>query len=271
MEQVPNDLIPSHFNLDKSANYKLINTDCFNVLSKLKADSIDLILTDLPYGVSKNKWDTPLNLETLWKEWKRILKPRGAVVLTSAQPFTSRLTLSNPDWFKYDLVWKKTVCSGQLNVKRMPLRAHESLLIFYNKPPVYNEQLTEGKAYTIKRKKSNATNQEGESGYGKQSGSKKVNTGFRHATSVIEVSNPRIKGEHPNCKPVELMKWIIRTYTNEGNTVLDNCMGTGNTGVAAIELHRKFIGIEIDKKYFDKANSKIKGVKREKDSLTNKD
>lgn len=232
----------------------LHNADCFDILKSIEPKSVDLILTDLPYGVSKNKWDSKLDLSKLWPLWIKVLKPNGVIALTATQPFTSSLVQSNLDWFRYELIWHKTVCSGQLNVKRMPLRAHESLLVFYNKPPVYNEQLTEGDPYKIKRKK---MKKETETGYGKQKESKKENTGYRHATSVLQISNPRKKGEHPSMKPVELMEWVIKTYTNENGLILDHCMGTGNTGVAALGLNRRFIGVELDTDYFNIAKNKM--------------
>ena len=237
--------------------YSIYCNDCIDILKLLEKDSVDLVLTDLPYGISQNKWDQIIDIKELWTQWKRILKPRGAVILTSCEPFTSSLILSNPDWFRYDIIWKKTISSGQLNVKRMPLRQHENILIFYDKAPTYNEQLTPGKPYKVSRKKSNSSNVAGESGYGAQKASSKVNTGYRHATSVLEISNPRIRGEHPSHKPVELMEWFIKTYSNEGEIVLDCCMGTGSTGVAALKNNRRFIGMEIDKKYFDKAKAKL--------------
>lgn len=236
---------------------KLYNDNCFSVLPTIEENSVNLIFADLPYGKTQNKWDSKLDLSKLWQEWKRILKENGKVILTGAEPFTSELVNSNREWFKYDLIWKKTVSSGQLNVNRMPLRTHESILVFYKKSGVYNQQFTEGKPYNITRKKSNKTNEKGESGYNAQKTSSKQNTGYRHPISVLEFPNPRIKDEHPNHKPLELMKWIVNSYTNENETVLDPCMGTGATGHACKDLNRKFIGIELDTKYFDKAKKKL--------------
>ena len=159
--------------------------------------------------------------------------------------------MSNIDMFKYDIIWEKTINSGQLNVKKMPLRSHENILIFYNKNRTYNEQKTKGEPYKIKR-----TDTTGD-GYGGQKGSEKNNEGYRHARSVIKISNPRKKGGHPTQKPVELMEYLIKAYTNEGDTVLDCCMGCGSTGIAAVKNNRKFIGIEMEKKYFDVASKDI--------------
>lgn len=233
---------------------KLYNEDCFDVLPRLENKSIDLIFADLPYGKTQNKWDSKLDLNKLWYEWKRIIKENGKIILTGAEPFTTELIQSNRDWFKYDLIWKKSVSSGQLNVNIMPLRSHESILVFYKKSGTYNQQMTEGTPYKINRKTSEKINEKGESGYNKQKFSSKINTGYRHPISVLEFSNPRIKDEHPNHKPIDLMKWIINTYSNEHDTILDPCMGTGSTGIASKELNRNFIGIELDKNYFLKAS-----------------
>lgn len=237
-----------------NSNITIYNQNCFDVMPTLKEASVDLILCDLPYGTTQNKWDSTLPLDKLWTEYKRLLKPNGAVVLTASQPFTSMLVLSNLDMFKVEMIWEKTICSGQLNVKRQPLRAHESILIFYSKQPTYNEQLTEGKPYKIKRKVKFEAQ-----GYGEQKNSEKNNTGFRHAKTVIKIPNPRVKGGHPTQKPVELMEYIIKTYSNQGDTVLDNCMGSGSTGIACLNLNRNFVGIELENKYYEMAKSKMKG------------
>lgn len=233
-------------------NLTLIHGECLVEMSKIPPRSIDMILCDLPYGTTNNKWDVVIPLDRLWEQYCRIIKDNGVIVLTAAQPFTSQLVCSNPKMFKYDLVWEKTVSSNQLNVKIQPLRSHESILVFYSKPPTYNEQLTEGEPYRINRAAKYT-----EGNYHKQKPSKKVNTGYRHARSVIRVSNPRIKGGHPTEKPVELLEYLIKTYTNPGDVVLDNCMGCGSTGVACRNLERKFIGIELDSKYFTCAQKKI--------------
>lgn len=205
----------------------MFHGDCLKIMPSLPSNSIDLILCDLPYGVTNNKWDSVIDLSLMWKEYKRIIKENGVIILTATQPFTSQLVMSNLEYFKYDLVWEKTISSNQLNVKYQPLRSHESILVFYKKPPTYHEQKTSGKPYKIKRK---AEYKDGN--YHKQSPSEKINDGFRHARSVIKISNPRIKGGHPTEKPVELLEYLIKTYTDEGDLVLDNCMGHGSTGVA---------------------------------------
>lgn len=237
-------------------NYQLYNGDCLDYMKEIKDGSVDMIFCDLPYGTTQNKWDSIIPLNLLWDQYNRVIKENGAIVLTASQPFTSQLIVSNLKNFKFEWIWKKTIGSGQLNIKHQPLKIHESVLVFYNKKPCYNEQLTTGKPYKINRK-ADAFEL---SNYGKQKDHEKINEGFRHAQSVIEISNPRIKKGHPTQKPVELSNYFIKTYTNELDTVLDNCMGSGTTGVSAISLNRKFIGIEKEKEYFEIAEERIKKI-----------
>lgn len=234
---------------------KLIHGDCLKEMKNIPDESIDMILCDLPYGTTRNKWDFVIDIEELWNEYERIIKDNGAIVLTAVQIFASKLIMSRPSLFKYDLIWKKTIASGQLNVNRQPLRIHEHILIFYKKQPIYNQQFTKGEPYSINRK----VTYKGE-GYNSQADSQKKNDGFRHPTSVLEFSNPRVKGGHPTQKPIGLFEWLIKTYTNEGDLVLDNCMGSGTTGVACKNLNRDFIGIELDEKYFEIAKQRIEGT-----------
>lgn len=212
-----------------------------------------MIFCDLPYGITRNKWDIVIPLDKLWEQYERLIKANGAIVLTANQPFTSQLVMSNLKLFKYDIVWEKTISSNQLNVKSQQLRSHESILIFYDKKPTYNEQKTKGAPYKIKREgKYNDGN------YNSQKESEKINNGYRHARSVIKISNPRIKGGHPTQKPVELIEYFVKTYTNEGDLVLDNCMGSGSTGIACKNLNRNFIGIENNEKYFKMSENNLK-------------
>ncbi len=232
---------------------KIICGDSIKEMKKLDDKSVDMILCDLPYGTTRNKWDSVVDLDDMWEQYERVIKDNGAIVLTAVQIFASSLIMSKPNFFKYDLIWKKTVASGQLNVNRQPLRTHEHILIFYKKQPTYNQQMTKGKPYTINRK----ATYKGE-GYNKQTDSYKENTGFRHPTSVLEFSNPRHKGGHPTQKPVELFEWLVKTYTNKGDLVLDNTIGSGTTAVACLNTGRDYIGIELDKKYCKMANKRIK-------------
>ncbi|MFH1238272.1 MAG: site-specific DNA-methyltransferase [archaeon] len=232
---------------------KIICGDSIEEMKKIPSKSVDMILCDLPYGTTKNKWDSVIDLDKMWEQYERIIKDNGAIVLTAVQIFASQLIMSKPNLFRYDLIWKKTIASGQLNVNRMPLRIHEHILVFYKNLPTYNQQMTEGKPYTINRK----ATYKGE-GYNKQTDSFKENTGFRHPTSVLEFSNPRIKGGHPTQKPVELFEWLVKTYTNKGDLVLDNTIGSGTTAVSCINTGRNYIGIELSKKYCKMADKRIK-------------
>ena len=233
-------------------NIKLYNGNCLNVMPLIEGSSVDLIAVDPPYGTTQNKWDIIIPFEPMWEQIKRVLKPKGVAVFTTAQPYTSQLIVSNLEWYKYDIIWEKTINSGQLNVKRQPLRSHEHVLIFYEKFGTYNEQLTEGKPYKITRKADNF-----EGGYGKQRNHTKMNDGFRHARSVLKISNPRIKGGHKTEKPVELMEYIIKTYSNSEDVVLDFAMGHGTTGEACKNLNRQFIGIEEDIHWFERAKERL--------------
>lgn len=226
--------------------------DCLVEMQKIEDKSVDLIFADLPYGATQNKWDIIIPFDALWEQFKRIAKPTTPFIFTATQPFTSQLVLSNPAWFKYEIIWKKTIGSGQLNIKRRPLIVHESVLVFYQNFRTYNEQLTTGTPYKIKRSAVYANET-----YGGQKEHNKVNDGTRHAKSVIEIANPRIKGGHPTEKPVELMEYIIRTYSNVGDIVLDPVMGRGTTGIAAANLQRNFIGIEKELLWYNKAAERI--------------
>jgi site-specific DNA-methyltransferase (adenine-specific) len=234
---------------------KLMNGDCLVEMKNIPDKSIPLVCVDLPYGTTQNKWDEIIPFDKMWDEINRVMKEDGVAVFTATQPFTSKLIMSNIKDFKYEIIWEKTIGSGQLNIKRQPLRIHESILVFYKKFGTYNEQKTEGKPYTINR----TVVSKGE-GYGKQTDSSKKNDGFRHAKTVIKISNPRIKGGHPTQKPVELMEYLIKTFSNENDVILDFCMGSGTTGVAAVNLKRRFIGIELDENYFDLAKKRIESI-----------
>lgn len=236
----------------KSDKALLLNAECLSTMAGIPDGSLDLILTDLPYGVSQNKWDAVIPFEDMWREFNRISKPNAAIVLTATQPFSSLLVGSNLKDFKYEMIWEKTISSNQLNVKHQPLRSHESILVFYRKKPTYNEQRTEGEPYSINRE----INFKGD-GYGQQVPNSKVNTGYRHAKSVLKVPNPRIKGGHPTQKPVPLMEYLIATFSNKGDLVFDCCMGSGTTGEAALNLEREFLGIERDASYFKRCVERL--------------
>ena len=224
--------------------------DCTVIMQGIADGSIDLILCDLPYAVTQNSWDTLIPFDVLWEQYKRIIKPNGAIVLTASQPFTSLLIMSNRKWFKYSLVWKKSRKTGFLNAKKMPLRQHEDIVVFGRKRITYNPQGTESCEIANTGRARGGC-------YG--ASAPFLQTTRNYPTSVIEFpSGPNT--QHPTQKPVALMEYLIRTYSNEGDTVLDNCMGSGTTGIAAARNGRHFVGIEQVKKYFDLAQEGIEAA-----------
>jgi site-specific DNA-methyltransferase (adenine-specific) len=243
---------------------KLINGDCLIEMQNIPDKSIDAIICDLPYGTTACKWDTVIPFEPLWAQYKRIIKDNGAIVLFGSQPFTSALVMSNPKWFKYEWIWKKTRYTGNLNATRMPLKAHENIIIFGKGKITYNPLKTIAEEHRIdKRKNINPSIvKEG----GSYNGSKgfinirKKDNGTRYPISVQEFKNPNNNSLHPTQKPVPLLEYLVKTYTNEGDTVLDNTFGSGTTGVACKNLNRNFIGIELDEKYFNIAKERIEAL-----------
>lgn len=225
--------------------------DCLEVMKQIPDKSVDAIICDLPYGTTQNKWDSIIPLDMLWEQYKRICK--GAIVLTAQTPFDKVLGCSNLKMLKYEWIWKKESGTGFLNAKKAPLKDHENVLVFYNKPPTYNPQMRTGfKPYAFVRKNSRSVN------YGNQVDTIANNNGDRYPLTVIEFQRDKDKF-HPTQKPVALMEYLVKTYTNESDTVLDNCMGSGTTGVACKNLNRKFIGIEKDPTYFQIAKERIHG------------
>ena len=230
---------------------ELYNGDCLQIMKQIPNESVDMVLCDLPYGTTECKWDIPINLEILWNEYKRVCKKNACIALFSQMPFTADLVNSNRKMFRYEWIYKKTMATGFLNAKKMPLKAHENILIFYNKLPTYNPQKTKGKPYTQTRYTASEN-------YKAQGLSQTVNlTGDRYPLDVIEFKNSGWKRYHSTQKPVELCEYLIKTYTNEGETVLDNTMGSGTTGVACINTNRNFIGIEKSEEYFAIAKNRI--------------
>lgn len=224
--------------------------DCFNIFPQIEDCSIDMILADLPYGTTACAWDNMLPLDKLWNEYKRIIKTNGAIVLTAIQPFAWMLCASNPKWFKYEIIWEKPNGTNPMLVKKQPFRVHENILVFYQKQPTYNPQMTYGHSNYGGFFDDTKFIGEAYNGSNKKLVSKhKKNTdGSRYPRSVQRFSQDR--SGHPTKKPVELMAWLIRTYTNIGDKVLDNTMGEGTTGVACVKENRKFFGIELNEKYF---------------------
>lgn len=233
--------------------------DCLELMKDLPDKSIDAIIADLPYGITRAKWDSILDLDLLWKQYERIIKPNGAVILFGSQPFTTTLINSNIKDFKYTLVWDKKMKVGMMNCKRMPLRQHEDIVVFYKKQPTYNPQMTKGKM----RNKKIAPTKDFEV-YGQITPIDNFNDDY-YPSSILEFSNANQKAKsHPTQKPVELMEYLIKTYTNEGDVVLDNTMGSGTTGVACVNTNRKFIGMELDDKYFEIAEKRINDTIKDK-------
>ena len=223
--------------------------DCLEVMQSIPDKSIDAIICDLPYGTTSNKWDSIINLDDLWVQYKRICK--SAIVLTAQTPFDKVLGCSNLKMLKYEWIWVKENGTGFLNAKKAPLKNHENILVFYEKQTTYNPQMRTGfKPYTQKAGRAS-------SNYRPQIGNIVTeNNGDRYPLSVIEFKRDKDK-VHPTQKPVALMEYLVKTYTNESETVLDNCMGSGTTGVACKNLGRKFIGIEQDDNYFEIAKKRI--------------
>jgi site-specific DNA-methyltransferase (adenine-specific) len=225
--------------------------DCLDVMKDVETGSIDLICADLPYQVtSRNTWDQIIPFDKLWESYERIIKDNGAIVLTATQPFASQLVMSNLKLFKYEWIWEKSIGTGFLNAKKQPLRKHEQVLVFYKKQPVYNPQFTEGKPYTLTQR-SITTN------YNDAKITTTVNNGKRYPVSTIKFSHDKAK-LHPTQKPLELIKYLISTYSNENDIVLDNTAGSGTVGLASKQLNRKYILIEKEQKYFDIINERLK-------------
>ena len=231
----------------------LYEGDCLNILPKLADNSVDMLLVDLPYGTTACKWDSVIPLDQLWKQYNRICKKNAALVFTAAQPFITILASSNIENFKYEWIWEKPQGTNHMNAKVMPLKSHENILVFYRKKPTYNPQMWYSTPYSGF---SSNVSKIGEV-YGSQQSKHRDNPeGSRYPKTILKYKQE--KGLHPTQKPVGLMEYLIKTYTNEDEIVLDNTMGSGTTGVACMNTNRKFIGIESDKKYFDIAKQRIK-------------
>ena len=229
---------------------RIYNEDCLKGMKRIPDKSVDMILCDLPYGTTRNKWDSIIPLDQLLEQYERVIKENGAIVLTAQTPFDKVLGVSNLKSLKYEWIWQKTESTGFLNAKKTPLKKHENILIFYKKPPIYNPQFTSGEPYSYKKSGISSEN------YGDSKGTEKiVNEGKRYPVSIITFKKD--KGLHPTQKPVALFEYLIKTYTNEDETVLDNCMGSGTTAIACINTNRNFIGFELDTDYFNIANDRI--------------
>ena len=238
-------------------NINLYNGDCLEVMKSIPDKSIDMILCDLPYGTTRNKWDSIIPLEKLWIQYKRIIKDNGVIALFAQTPFDKVLGSSNLKMLRYEWIWNKKRPTGFLNSKKMPMKQHENILVFYKKLPVYNPQLTKGKPYHTYSKSASTNYNKFNTNY------ETKNDGWRYPIDIQSFSPET--GLHPTQKPIALLEYLIKTYTNENELVLDNCMGSGSTGIACINTNRKFIGIELDNNYFNIAKDRIN--KRLQDDL----
>ena len=238
----------------KNESVWLMKGDCLERMKEIPSGSVDMVLADPPYGTTACKWDSIIPLEPMWEQLKRIIKPNGAIVMTASQPFTSVLVCSNLKWFKYDWTWRKPKGTGHLNAKKQPMRDKEDVVVFCSGQSAYNPQMETGTPY---KEKSGLKGGGGYSGYGFDKRTGNDNDGKRYPKQVLEFGVVERGTVHPTQKPVTLMEYLIKTYTNEGETVLDFTMGSGTTGVACANTGRKFIGIELDDKYFYVAKNRI--------------
>lgn len=248
----------------KDENIWLMQGDCLERMKEIPDGSVDLILCDLPYGTTACKWDSVIPFEQLWEQYKRVTKENSAIVLTASQPFTSALVMSNTSMFKYEWIWQKNAGSNFGTVRYQPMKEHESVLVFGVKKPHYNpikqprsEAGMRMVAAGVKSKASRGDDVYGGLNQGYDNSS--CDPTMRYPSSVQKFNRER--GLHPTQKPVALMEYLVRTYTNEGDVVLDNCMGSGTTGVACANTGRRFIGVEMDENYFNIAKQRITGEK----------
>ena len=242
----------------------LYNGDCFKVLPKIPDKSVSMILADLPYGLTQNGWDSPLDLSVLWPEYERIIKDNGCIALWAQSPYDKILACSNLKMYRYEWIIEKTKATGHLNAKKMPMKAHENVLIFYKKLPTYNPQCTTGHA-PVHRYTKHTTDG---SNYGKtKTGISGGGSTTRYPRDVLRFSwDTQTSNLHPTQKPIAACEYFIKTYTNPGDVVLDNAMGSGSVGVAAQRLGRSFIGIEIDKEMFESARLRMNILEEKKGS-----
>ena len=242
----------------RSEGNKIYNEDCYKTLQRLETGEVDLLLQDTPFGVTQNEWDIKPDLPKMWQEWERVTKENGAMIFFATQPFASELILSNQKNFRYDLIWYKALGTGFLNANRMPMRNHEHILLFYRKLPTYNPQMGVGL-----RKKGNRKHDRNGTNYGKFATEGTSNyfddEGKRFPQSVIDFSNGdrTSENDHPTQKPLDLIRYLVRTYSNENDLVFDGYMGSGTTAHACILENRKFIGSELKIDYYDIATKRI--------------
>lgn len=237
---------------------KTHNEDCLEGMKNIEDKSIDMILCDLPFGTTQNKWDTVIPFDKLWEQYNRIIKENGVIALCCVEPFTSMLIMSNLKNFKYKVIWEKSKATNFLNAKKQPLRKYEEVAIFYKKPPTYNPQMKQGEAYNKGVRKDQLTGS-----YGDFKPVEVKSDGLRYPNDVLYFKTAESEGKviHPTQKPISLCEYLIKTYANENELVLDNCMGSGTTAIACINTNRNYIGFEMDNTYFELANKRIEEYK----------
>ena len=245
-------------------NFDLQLGDCLSLMKDIPDNSVDFICCDPPYGTTSIKWDEVLDFNLMWEQYGRIIKPKGVICLFGSQPFSAQLICSKLDWFRYELVWNKNKCGSPGLAKYRPMKTHENIMIFYKNPGgTYNPQMEVGEPYSRTSKNPEGyVGKKNDHGYGLKPRKSFSNEGTRYPKSVVNISRDFSAQQqvHPTQKPVPLMEWLIKTYSNDGEIILDNCMGSGSTGVAAVKLKRNFIGMEFDKDYYNIAKDRIEST-----------
>lgn len=238
-------------------NMQLFQGDCLELMKQIPDKSVDCIISDLPFGSTSCSWDVVIPFEPLWEQYDRIVKPKGNVILFGAGLFAYKLALSNEKKFRYELIWKKSKCGSPFTAKYMPMKKHENILVFGESASYYEPQMEEGTPYHRNWTPNKVNNMK----YG-ISGVSTDNNGTRYPTTILDFPQKWRRQDqlHPTQKPVELMEWLVKSYCPEGGAVLDNCMGSGSTGVACVNTGRKFIGIEKDEKYFNMTRNRIQNA-----------
>lgn len=235
---------------------QIVHGDCLEVMENIKDGSIDMIMADLPYNTTRNHWDSLIDLKELWIQYERVIKDNGAIVLTAQTPFDKVLGASNLKLLKYEWIWEKTSATGHLNAKKMPMKAHENILVFYKKLPTYNPIKTQGHVRKVS-KAEHKVNSKMSTNYN-PTGLTTYDSTERYPRSVLKFPNDKQKTAlHPTQKPVALMEYLIKTYTNPGELVLDNVAGSGSTAIAAMNTGRNFVAIEKEADYFNLAQQRI--------------
>jgi len=238
---------------------QIYNEDCLEGMKRIADGAVDCIISDLPYGSTACSWDSVIPFEPMWEQFKRVTKPNAAIVLFGSEPFSSYLRISNIEWFRYDIVWQKTKLVNFAMTGRQPGRTHEMISIFYKHQPTYNPQMQKGEPYKRLGPRNHYSQDNIAVMMGQTFEQNKVNDGTRVPTTIVTFSNNKAPGEslHPTQKPVDLLRYLILTYSNENDTILDATIGSGTTAVAALKEHRHFLGFELNKEYFDIAQRRI--------------